>query len=35
LFIVKEVVLAHRGSIEVTSSEADGTTFTVVLPRSL
>ncbi|MFO2463311.1 HAMP domain-containing histidine kinase [Pseudomonas sp. 15FMM2] len=33
LFIVKEVALAHRGSIEVTSSEADGTTFTVVLPR--
>ncbi|NMX94095.1 MULTISPECIES: HAMP domain-containing sensor histidine kinase [unclassified Pseudomonas] len=33
LFIVKEVVQAHRGTIEVTSSEAAGTTFTVVLPR--
>lgn len=33
LFIVKEVVLAHQGTIEVTSSEAEGTTFTVVLPR--
>ena len=34
LFIIKEVVDAHKGSIEVTSSEADGTTFTVVLPRN-
>ena len=33
LFIVKEVVNAHQGSIEVTSNEADGTTFTVVLPK--
>jgi signal transduction histidine kinase len=33
LFIVKEVVEAHRGTIEVTSSEVEGTTFTVVLPR--
>lgn len=33
LFIVKEVVDAHRGTIEVRSSEADGTLFTVVLPR--
>ena len=33
LFIVKEVVQAHRGAIEVASSEAAGTTFTVVLPR--
>ncbi|MDF3163011.1 HAMP domain-containing sensor histidine kinase [Pseudomonas proteolytica] len=33
LFIVKEVVQAHQGTIEVTSSEAEGTTFTVVLPR--
>ena len=33
LFIVKEVVQAHRGTIEVASSEAGGTTFTVVLPR--
>ncbi|MBV6826122.1 sensor histidine kinase KdpD [Pseudomonas sp. PD9R] len=34
LFIVKEVVDAHQGTIEVSSSEADGTLFTVVLPRS-
>jgi signal transduction histidine kinase len=33
LFIVKEVVSAHQGTIEVSSNEADGTTFTVVLPR--
>jgi signal transduction histidine kinase len=33
LFIVKEVVDAHGGSIEVSSNEAQGTLFTVVLPR--
>ena len=33
LFIVKEVVDAHGGTIEVSSSEAGGTLFTVVLPR--
>jgi len=33
LFIVKEVVDAHKGTIEVSSSEAAGTLFTVVLPR--
>ncbi|VVP95766.1 Adaptive-response sensory-kinase SasA [Pseudomonas fluorescens] len=33
LFIVKEVVDAHGGTIEVSSSEASGTLFTVVLPR--
>ena len=33
LFIVKEVVNAHGGSITVTSTVGDGTTFTVVLPR--
>jgi signal transduction histidine kinase len=33
LFIVKEVVTAHQGTIEVSSNEADGTLFTVVLPR--
>ena len=33
LFIVKEVVKAHQGTIEVSSNEADGTLFTVVLPR--
>ncbi|RON70702.1 sensor histidine kinase KdpD [Pseudomonas fluorescens] len=35
LFIVKEVVNAHGGTIEVSSSEADGTLFSVVLPRNL
>ena len=33
LFIVKEVVNAHGGSITVTSNVGDGTTFTVVLPK--
>ena len=33
LFIVKEVVDAHGGTIEVSSNETDGTLFTVVLPR--
>ena len=35
LFIVKEVVNAHQGTIEVSSNEEDGTRFTVVLPRKL
>ena len=35
LFIVKEVVNAHKGTIEVSSNETDGTLFTVVLPRNL
>ncbi|BCX65932.1 MULTISPECIES: sensor histidine kinase [Pseudomonas] len=33
LFIVKEVVDAHGGTVEVSSSELEGTLFTVVLPR--
>jgi len=33
LFIVQQIVLAHGGNIEVTSSEAAGTVFIVVLPR--
>jgi hypothetical protein len=33
LFIVKEVVNAHSGSITVTSNFGDGTTFIVVLPK--
>ena len=33
LFIVQQIVLAHGGSIEVTSSEDAGTTFTLALPR--
>ena len=34
LYITKEVVVAHGGTIDVTSSETDGTTFTARLPRS-
>jgi signal transduction histidine kinase len=33
LYIVREIVAAHGGSVEVTSSDADGTRFTVRLPR--
>ncbi|MCE9671047.1 PAS domain-containing sensor histidine kinase [Myxococcus stipitatus] len=33
LFIVREIVHAHGGSVDVRSSELDGTTFTVTLPR--
>jgi signal transduction histidine kinase len=33
LFIVREIVTAHRGTIGVSSDEASGTTFTVRLPR--
>ncbi len=35
LFIVKEVVNAHKGSIVVSSNETDGTLFTVILPRRI
>jgi sigma-B regulation protein RsbU (phosphoserine phosphatase) len=34
LFIVHQTVLAHGGTITVTSSAADGTTFTITLPRT-
>jgi signal transduction histidine kinase len=34
LFVAREIVTAHGGTISVKSSEADGTTFSVVLPRS-
>jgi signal transduction histidine kinase len=33
LYIVREIVIAHGGTIEVTSSREGGTTFTVRLPR--
>lgn len=33
LFIVQQIVLAHGGTIEASSSEEQGTTFTVTLPR--
>lgn len=34
LFIVCEITKAHGGTVEVDSTEADGTTFSVRLPRS-
>lgn len=34
LFIVKHIVEAHEGTVRVDSSEEEGTTFTVVLPRA-
>jgi signal transduction histidine kinase len=34
LFIAREIVLAHGGTIEATSSGKDGTTFSIELPRS-
>ncbi len=33
LYITKEIVVAHKGTIAVTSSEKEGTVFTVTLPR--
>lgn len=33
LFIVKQIVDAHRGSVQVSSTAAEGTRFTVRLPR--
>ena len=33
LFIVRELVRAHGGTVGVTSTQADGTTFTVSLPK--
>jgi PAS domain S-box-containing protein len=33
LFIVREIVRAHGGSVDVASTEAEGTTFSVQLPR--
>ena len=35
LYIVKEIVAAHAGVVTVTSTEAEGTTFVVRLPRAL
>jgi signal transduction histidine kinase len=35
LFITRELVRVHGGSIEVRSDDASGTTFTVTLPREL
>jgi signal transduction histidine kinase len=33
LFISREIIHAHGGKLEVASNQADGTTFTVTLPR--
>jgi len=33
LYIVRQIVLAHEGSIDVDSTAQEGTTFTVHLPR--
>jgi signal transduction histidine kinase len=33
LYIVHEIVRAHRGSVDVTSTPGEGTTFTVTLPK--
>jgi light-regulated signal transduction histidine kinase (bacteriophytochrome) len=35
LFIVREIVRGHKGTIDVESSEASGTVFSVRLPRKL
>ena len=35
LFIVREIVNGHAGTVEVASTESEGTTFTVRLPRVL
>jgi signal transduction histidine kinase len=35
LYIAKEIAVAHGGSIEVASTEQDGTSFLVKLPRNL
>jgi signal transduction histidine kinase len=35
LFIVQQIVLAHHGTIDVESSDAEGTVFVVKLPRGL
>lgn len=35
MFIAREIVTAHKGSISVESNEAEGTTFRLTLPRRL
>ena len=34
LYIVRRIAVAHGGTVSVTSNEADGTTFVVVIPRT-
>jgi signal transduction histidine kinase len=33
LFIVREIAIVHGGTVQVSSSASEGTTFTVRLPR--
>jgi signal transduction histidine kinase len=35
LYIVREIVRAHGGSVQVTSTSTEGTTFAVTLPRGM
>jgi signal transduction histidine kinase len=35
LYITKDILISHGGTIDVTSSEEDGTTFTAKFPRSI
>ena len=35
LYIVQEIVAAHRGQVTVESGEGQGTTFTLTLPRGV
>jgi signal transduction histidine kinase len=34
LYIVREIVRAHDGTVEVSSNAQGGTTFTVTLPKT-
>ena len=34
LYIAREIVEGHNGTIDVSSSETDGTSFTVLLPQN-
>jgi signal transduction histidine kinase len=34
LYITREIVAGHGGTVEVESTEAEGSTFRVVLPRT-